>query len=109
MVKRIASVFAAAGTIDNQVAGQSIEFASEDSLLSIAGAISASTGTIAVRLTDEVVLDESSLPVAAAPAPILPDHLLIRQQPMGRGDHLIVRLTAAGAATITTLVEVTPV
>lgn len=109
MVKRIATVFAGAGTVANVVAGESIEFASEDALLSIAAAISASTGTLTARLTDEVVLDESALPVAAAPAPILPDHLLLKQQPMARGDHLILRATAAGAATVTTLIEVAPI
>jgi hypothetical protein len=56
-----------------------------------------------------VVLDESSLPVAAAPAPILPDQMLLKGQPMARGDHLIIRVTAAGAATITTLLEVAPI
>lgn len=106
---RIGTVFGGAGTVDNQVAGRSIEFAAEDALLTVAAAISASTGTIAVRLTDEVVLDESSLPVAAAPAPIIPDHVLLARQPMARGDHLIVRLTAAGAATVTTLLEVAPI
>lgn len=109
MVIRIANVFAGAGSIDNIVAGRSIEFAPEDSLLTLASATTAATGTIAVRLTDEVVLDESTLPVAAAPAPILPDQMLLKQQPMARGDHLIIRVTASAAATITTLLEVTPI
>jgi hypothetical protein len=109
MVIRIASVFAGAGVIENVVSGRSIEFAPEDSILTIAAAISASTGTMTVRLTDEVVLDESALPVAAAPAPIIPDHILVPKQAMARGDHLIIRITAAGAATITTLIEVAPI
>ncbi|HEX4859724.1 MAG TPA: hypothetical protein VFV07_00715 [Rhizomicrobium sp.] len=102
-------MFAAAGTIDNIVAGKSIEFVPEDSTLTIASAISASTGTISVRLTDEVVVDDSSLPVAAAPAPIIPDHVLLSRQAAARGDHLIIRVTAAGAATVTTLIEVAPI
>lgn len=109
MIQRIATVFAAAGTVDNVVAGRSIEFAPEDSRLTIAAAITAGVGTMSVRLTDEVVMDDSTVPVAAAPAPILPDHVLIANQAVARGDHLIVRATASAAATLTTLVEVAPI
>lgn len=108
MIQRIATAFAAAGTVDNIVAGRSIEFAPEDSKMSVASAISAASGTITIRLTDEVILDESSLPVAGAPAPILPDHILVANQAVARGDHLIIRVTSSGIATVTTLVEVSP-
>lgn len=106
---RIASAIGAGAVIDNQVAGRSIEFASEDALLTVAAAITAAAGTMTVRLTDEVVLDESAIPIAAAPAPIIPDHVLLARQPMARGDHLIIRLTATTAQTITTLIEVAPI
>ena len=109
MILRIANVFAAAGAVENIVTGRSVEYTPEDSMLTVAAAISASTGTMAVRLTDEVVMEESTLPVAAAPAPILPDHVLLARQAVARGDHLIIRVTAAGAATITTLIEVAPI
>jgi len=108
MILRIANVFGAAGTVENVVAGRSIEFAPEDSVLTIASAVTAGVGTMSVRLTDEVVMDESTLPLAAAPAPIIPDHVLIARQAVARGDHLIVRVTASVASTITTLFEVAP-
>jgi hypothetical protein len=108
MIQRIATVFAAAGTVDNVVAGRSIEFAAEDSSLTIAAATTVAGATMSVRLTDEVVMDDSVVPVAAAPAPILPDHILLQRQAMARGDHLIVRVTVTAAATVTTLVEVAP-
>lgn len=107
MIVRIANVFAGAGAIDNIVAGKSIEFASEDSMLSIAAGVSAGVGTINARLTDEVVIDDSTVAVVAEP--IMPDHALLLRQPMARGDHLIIRITASAAATFRTLVEVAPI
>ena len=107
MVIRIANVFAGAGSIDNIVAGKSIEFAPEDSALSVAAAVSAGVGTINVRLTDEVVMDDSTVAVAAEP--VWPDHALLVKQPMARGDHLIVRVTASAAGTFRTMIEVSPI
>jgi hypothetical protein len=107
VIQRIANVFAAAGQIDNIVAGRSIEFASDDSVLSVAAAVSAGIGTINVRLTDEVVVDDSTVAVAAEP--IWPDHALCVRQPMARGDHLLIRITASAAGTFRTLIDVQPI
>lgn len=109
MINRIANVFAAAGTVENIVAGRSIEYAPEDSVMTLAAASTAAGATMTVRLTDEVVMDESLLPVAAAPAPIMPDHVLIARQAVARGDHLIIRVVATAALTVTTLIEVAPI
>lgn len=110
MILRLTNVLAAGAVVDNIFAGRSIEFAPEDSRLTLAQATTATGVRTSGRLTDEVVLDDSDVPFLTGGQPVLPDHVLIANQAVARGDHLIFRLnnTTAGALTVCTLVDVSP-
>lgn len=112
MITRLRTVLAAGARVDNIVAGKSIEFAPEDSRLTIALATTASGVTVSARLTDEVIIDEgSSVPVKTGGEPTLPDDVITANQPVARGDHLLVSLfnSTAGSLTVVTLIEVSPI
>lgn len=108
MIRRVPIVLAAGQVVNNAVADTSMQFAPEDSLLTIAAATTAAGVTISARLTDEVILDEGSeVPVTANGNPVVPDEVVVPRQPMARGDQLIVRLqnTTAGALTAILLID----
>lgn len=93
----------AASTTQNLLQGESVEFASEDSLLTLAAAVlNAASGFISLtlRLTDEIVMDRALVGVeqTANAGPQLPYNLLKSRQPVGRGDHLILSATNTDVA-----------
>lgn len=107
-----------ASTTQNVLAGESIEFAAEDCLLTLAATVpSAAAGdaSMTLRLTDEIVMDRSIVPVENAPAgtgPQLPYNILKSRQPVGRGDHLILSVQntdAVAAAVVTFIIELDPI
>lgn len=109
MVTRIPVALVANQVVANALQGQSIEFAPDDSVLSLAVAGTAAADA-SLRLTDEVVLDNSAAPIRAN-GPILPDDLLLTKQAVARGDHLILRVadTSGAANTVWLLVDVSPI
>lgn len=114
MVFRTTVALAAGAVVDNLLAGQSIEFAPDDSRLSLAATTSvAGALNASLRLTDEVVLDTSILPLEniAGSGPVLPDNFLLTKQAVARGDHLILRVqnTSAGAANVSVIVDVSAI
>jgi hypothetical protein len=98
------------------LAGESVEFAAEDSLLTLAVtclAASAPDVSVSLRLTDEVVMDRAVVPaeIAANRGPELPENIMLSRQPVGRGDHLILSATnvdAAATGTFTYILELSP-
>jgi predicted ribosome-associated RNA-binding protein Tma20 len=110
MIIRIRNSLTAGQVVDNILAGRSIEFAPEDSKLTLAACTTATGVNLGLRLTDEVVLDESTVPFTTSGDPILPDHIVVANQAVARGDHLILRAqnTTAGTLVLIALVEVTP-
>jgi hypothetical protein len=115
-IRRTVTV-AAATTTQNALQGESIEFAAEDSLLTLAATVpAAQVGDVSytLRLTDEVVMDRALIPVEnlAGAGPQLPYNVLKSRQPVGRGDHLILSITntdAAVAAPTTFIIELEPI
>lgn len=111
-IRRSVSI-APATTTQNVLQGESIEFAAEDSLLTLAATVPAASvgdASLTLRLTDEVVMDRSLVPVEnlAGAGPQLPYNVLKSRQPVGRGDHLILSATntdAAVAAVVTFIIE----
>lgn len=103
-------------TIANVLAGESIEFAAEDSILTLAATVPAAAAgdaSLTLRLTDEVVMDRALVPVEnlAGAGPQLPYNVLKARQPVGRGDHLILSATntdGAAAAVVTYIIELDP-
>lgn len=95
---RISRNIAAGATDDNLVAGRSVEIAAQDGSLTIAAACAVNTMTMQARLTDEVVVDNSSIPNVAGGNPIIPDHALLVDQPVAQSDRLIVSVTNNDAA-----------
>lgn len=114
-IRRTVSI-AAATTIQNVLAGESVEFAAEDSMLTLAASVpaaSAGDATLSLRLTDEIVMDRAVVPVEnlAGAGPQLPYQLLKARQPVGRGDHLILQASnsdGAAAAVVTFILELEP-
>ena len=104
-------------TTQNVLAGESIEFASEDSLLTLAATVptgSAGDASLTLRLTDEIVMDRALVPVenGAGFGPQLPYNVLKSRQAVGRGDHLILSATntdAAVIAPVTYILELEPI
>lgn len=88
------------GTITNLLAGRSAEWAKADGVLSIAAAAALVSMRMSLRLTDEIVLDDSvvSTEVAAGRGPSTVDNVLISQQAYAAGDHLILSVTNNNAA-----------
>jgi hypothetical protein len=103
-------------TIQNVLAGESIEFAAEDSMLTLAATVPAAASgdaSLTLRLTDEVVMDRALVGVEnlAGAGPQLPYNVLKARQPVGRGDHLIlsaINTDAATAAVVSIIVELEP-
>jgi hypothetical protein len=111
MIVRLRTVLAAGARVDNILAGKSIEFAPEDSKLTIAMATTAAGITVSARLTDEVIVDEgSSVPVKTGGEPVIPDDVITASQPVARGDHLLISLfnSTAGSLTVVSMIEVAP-
>jgi len=114
-IRRSVSV-PAASTVQNVLAGESIEFAAEDSLLTLAAsvlAVAIGDMSLSLRLTDEVVMDRSLVGVEnlAGAGPQLPYNVLKARQPVGRGDHLILSATntdPALAVVVTFILELEP-
>jgi hypothetical protein len=101
-IRRAVSV-PAASTVQNIIQGESLEFAAEDSMLTLAAScITAANGllSLSLRLTDEVVMDRALVPVenVTGSGPQLPYNVLKSRQPVGRGDHLILSATNTDAA-----------
>jgi hypothetical protein len=115
-IRRSVSV-PAATTLQNIIQGESIEFASEDSMLSLAATVptaAAGDASLTLRLTDEIVMDRALVPVenAAGIGPLVPWNLLKARQPVGRGDHLILsaqNTDGAAAAVVTFILELEPI
>jgi len=114
-IRRVISI-PAATTLQNVLQGESIEFASEDSLLTLAATcLAAAVGdaSLTLRLTDEIVMDRALVPVENLPGagPQLPYNVLKSKQAVGRGDHLILSATntdGAAAASVTFILELEP-
>lgn len=111
MIVRILTNVGANATVDNIVQGRSIEFAADDSRMTLAAATPLPGINMSARLTDEVVLDESVVPDLAGGNPVIPDQVLVGGQPVARGDHLIIRLTNTTglAADVITLIDIAPI
>lgn len=115
-IRRSVSV-PAATTLANILQGESIEFASEDSMLTLAATVPAAAAgdaSLSLRLTDEVVMDRALVPVEnlAGAGPQLPYNVLKSRQPVGRGDHLILaaqNTDGAAAAVVTYIIELEPI
>jgi len=108
MIRRVPIVLAAGAVVNNAVADTSMQFAPEDSMLTLAAATTAAGVTISARLTDEIILDEGSeVPVTANGNPVFPDEVIVPRQPMARGDQLIIRLTntTGGPLTVILLID----
>jgi len=85
-IRRTVSV-PASTTIQNVLAGESIEFAAEDSMLTLAASVPAAgagDAAMSLRLTDEIVMDRSIVGVEnlAGAGPQLPYNLLKSRQPV---------------------------
>ena len=111
-IRRTASI-PANSTTQNLLQGESIEFASEDSLLTLAATVigtSAGNIQLTLRLTDEIVMDRAAVggEGVSGAGPQLPYNVLKSRQPVGRGDHLILSATniTASAIVLTYLIEV---
>jgi hypothetical protein len=92
-------------TTQNLLQGESIEFASEDSMLTLAAAVpstSAGDVSLSLRLTDEIVMDRALVgqEQSAGAGPQLPYNVLKSRQPVGRGDHLILSATNTDGAVV---------
>jgi hypothetical protein len=107
----------AATTTQNVLQGESIEFASEDAMLTLAATVPAAAigdASLTLRLTDEVIMDRALVPVEnlAGAGPQLPYNVLKSRQPVGRGDHLILsaqNTDGAAAAVVTFIIELEPI
>jgi len=112
--RRITSVFAGAGVIENILAGSPLEYPGIASSVEVASAIvaaAAGTVTMDVLIGTDLVAEGITVPVedAAGQGPKLPDALLVVEA-AGPADHVQIRLRASGAVTdITTLVRIQPV
>lgn len=113
-IRRAVSI-PATSTTQNLLQGESIEFASEDSLLTLAATVPttfAAQVSLTLRLTDEIVMDRAGVGVenVAGAGPQLPYNVLKSRQPVGRGDHLIMSATNINAAaiTVTFILELEP-
>jgi hypothetical protein len=113
-IRRVTSI-PATSTVQNVLQGESIEFASEDSMLTLAATVPTTFGgqvALTLRLTDEIVMDRAAVPVEnlAGAGPQLPYNILKSRQPVGRGDHLIMSATNINAAAIsvTFIIELEP-
>jgi len=110
VINRLETTVAAGATNENIVSGRSIEFTPDDARLTILSACTAAGLRMSVRLTDEVVVDGAAIPNLTSGQPIFPDHLLLQNQAMARGDHLIISITNTTAAPLVavTLIDVSP-
>lgn len=112
MITRIQRTIAIGETVENIVAGRSIEFAADDSVMTLAAATTATGLTMSVRLTDEVILDtNSAVPFLTGGQPVIPDQVVIGRQPVARGDHLIISVSnpTAGALVLCLLIDISPI
>jgi hypothetical protein len=112
-IRRRVSV-AANSTINNALAGESLEFVQRPSILTLAATAAATNAiTATLRATDDVLMDRALLPVEglAGQGPILPDNVLLSRQPVAPQDHLLLALTnsTAGAVVAEFILDVQPV
>lgn len=100
---------AANGTIDNLVSGSSFEFLRQNSIVSM-GINGSATGLVAaIQSGSDIVLEEAPILVKDS-MPTIPDDMYYNDAGVA-GDRLVLRIrnTTAGALTVRSIVQVTPV
>jgi hypothetical protein len=114
--RRIETTFAAAGVVENILAGSPLEYPGVASSIEIAATagngLTPGDCTMDVIIGTDMVAEALVLGVEAVAqaGPKLPDDLVL-QDAVAPADHVQIRLrrTAAGAATYTSLVRIQPV
>lgn len=96
-------------TVDNLISGSSFEFLRGNSIVSI-GIVGSATGLVAsIQSGSDIVLEEAPILVKTT-MPTIPDDMYYNDAGVA-GDRLVIRIrnTTAGALTVRSIVQVTPV